>query len=108
MSQQDIGWGIPRSAYVHIPFCRRRCFYCDFPVFVVGDRSRGENSGTIGEYVEVLCQEIRIAPIYGQPLETIFFGGGTPSLLSTEQLQCILTTLEKQFGVAAKDIQRLT
>jgi putative oxygen-independent coproporphyrinogen III oxidase len=102
MSQQDIAWGVPRSAYVHIPFCRRRCFYCDFPVFVVGDNSRGENSGTIGEYVEVLCQEIRIAPIYGQPLETIFFGGGTPSLLSTEQLQCILTTLEKQFGVAAQ------
>ncbi len=102
MSQQDIGWGIPSSAYVHIPFCRRRCFYCDFPVFVVGDNSRGENSGTIGEYVEVLCQEIRIAPIYGQPLETIFFGGGTPSLLSTEQLQCILTTLEKQFGLAAQ------
>ncbi|MDD1420893.1 radical SAM family heme chaperone HemW [Dolichospermum sp. ST_sed1] len=102
MSQQDIGWGIPSSAYVHIPFCRRRCFYCDFPVFVVGDNSRGENSGTIGEYVEVLCQEIRIAPIYGQPLKTIFFGGGTPSLLSTEQLQCILTTLEKQFGIAAQ------
>ena len=73
MSQQDIGWGVPSSAYVHIPFCRRRCFYCDFPVFVVGDRSRGENSGTIAEYVEVLCQEIRIAPVYGQPLETIFF-----------------------------------
>jgi len=102
MSQKDIGWGIPSSAYVHIPFCRRRCFYCDFPVFVVGDRSRGENSGTIGEYVEVLCQEIRIAPIYGQPLETIFFGGGTPSLLSTAQLQSILTTLEQRFGIAPR------
>ncbi len=102
MSQQDIGWRIPSSAYVHIPFCRRRCFYCDFPVFVVGDRSRGENSGTIGEYVEVLCQEIRIAPIYGQPLQTIFFGGGTPSLLSTTQLQSILTTLEQRFGIASK------
>ena len=102
MSQKDVGWGIPSSAYVHIPFCRRRCFYCDFPVFVVGDRSRGENSGTIAEYVEVLCQEIRIAPIYGQPLETIFFGGGTPSLLSTAQLQSILTTLEQRFGIASK------
>jgi len=101
MSQKDIGWGIPSSAYVHIPFCRRRCFYCDFPVFVVGDRSRGENSGTIGEYVEVLCQEIRIAPTYSQPLETIFFGGGTPSLLSTAQLQSILTTLEQRFGIAS-------
>ncbi|MFN5595295.1 MAG: radical SAM family heme chaperone HemW [Aphanizomenon sp.] len=102
MSQQDIGWGVPSSAYVHIPFCRRRCFYCDFPVFVVGDRSRGENSGTIAEYVEVLCQEIRIAPIYGQPLETIFFGGGTPSLLSIEQLQRILITLEKRLGMTSR------
>jgi len=101
MSQKDVGWGIPSSAYVHIPFCRRRCFYCDFPVFVVGNNSRGENSGTITEYVEVLCQEIRIAPTYGQPLETIFFGGGTPSLLSTAQLQSILTTLEQRFGIAS-------
>jgi len=102
MSQQDTGWGVPSSAYVHIPFCRRRCFYCDFPVFVVGDRSRGENSGTIAEYVEVLCQEIRIAPICGQPLETIFFGGGTPSLLSIEQLQRILITLEKRLGMTSR------
>jgi putative oxygen-independent coproporphyrinogen III oxidase len=102
MSQKDIGWGIPRAAYVHIPFCRRRCFYCDFPVFVVGNNSRGENSGTIAHYVEVLCQEIRTAPIYNQPLETIFFGGGTPSLLSTEQLQSILTTLEQRFGMASQ------
>ena len=101
MIQKDVGWGIPSSAYVHIPFCRRRCFYCDFPVFVVGNNSRGENSGTITEYVEVLCQEIRIAPTYGQPLETIFFGGGTPSLLSTAQLQSILTTLEQRFGIAS-------
>jgi oxygen-independent coproporphyrinogen-3 oxidase len=69
---------------------------------VVGDSSRGENSGTIAEYVKVLCQEIRIAPIYDQPLETIFFGGGTPSLLSPEQLQCILTTLEQRFGIASR------
>lgn len=102
MSQKDIGWGIPSSAYVHIPFCRRRCFYCDFPVFVVGNNSRGENSGTIGEYVEVLCQEIRIAPTYSQPLETIFFGGGTPSLLSIEQLQRILITLEKRLGMTSR------
>jgi putative oxygen-independent coproporphyrinogen III oxidase len=102
MSEQDIGWGVPCSAYVHIPFCRRRCFYCDFPVFVVGNNSRGENSGTIAEYVKVLCQEIRIAPVYGQPLETIFFGGGTPSLLSPAQLQCILTTLEQRFGIGSR------
>jgi putative oxygen-independent coproporphyrinogen III oxidase len=93
--------GIASSAYVHIPFCRRRCFYCDFPVSVVGDRLRGETSGTISQYVEVLCKEIAITPAFGQPLKTIFFGGGTPSLLSTEQLQRIVGELEKHFGIAS-------
>jgi oxygen-independent coproporphyrinogen-3 oxidase len=101
MSQKFSISGIASSAYVHIPFCRRRCFYCDFPVSVVGDRLRGETSGTISQYVEVLCQEIAITPAFGQPLKTIFFGGGTPSLLSIEQLQRIVTELEKHFGIAS-------
>ncbi|MEH2298901.1 radical SAM family heme chaperone HemW [Nostoc sp.] len=101
MSQKFSVSGIASSAYVHIPFCRRRCFYCDFPVSVVGDRLRGETSGTISQYVEVLCQEIVITPAFGQPLKTIFFGGGTPSLLSIEQLQRIVTELEKRFGIAS-------
>lgn len=100
MSQKVSISGIASSAYVHIPFCRRRCFYCDFPVSVVGDRLRGETSGTISQYVEVLCQEIAITPAFGQPLKTIFFGGGTPSLLSIEQLQRILGALEERFGIA--------
>ncbi|QLE57064.1 radical SAM family heme chaperone HemW [Nostoc sp. TCL26-01] len=89
------------SAYVHIPFCRRRCFYCDFPVSVVGDRLRGETSATISQYVDVLCQEIAVTPTFNQPLKTVFFGGGTPSLLSIEQLQRILEVLEKRFGIAS-------
>ncbi|MBD2526867.1 radical SAM family heme chaperone HemW [Nostoc sp. FACHB-133] len=101
MSQKLSISEIASSAYVHIPFCRRRCFYCDFPVSVVGDRLRGETSGTISQYVEVLCQEIAITPSFGQPLKTIFFGGGTPSLLSTEQLQRIVGELEKHFGIAS-------
>ncbi|MBP5975617.1 coproporphyrinogen III oxidase [Brasilonema sp. CT11] len=92
---------IPSSAYIHIPFCRRRCFYCDFPVSVVGERLRGETSGTISQYVNVLCQEIAITPALAQPLITIFFGGGTPSLLSTEQLGRILEALDNRFGVSA-------
>lgn len=92
---------IPRSAYLHIPFCRRRCFYCDFPVSVVGDRKQGENSGTIVEYVDWLIAEIDSSPVWGQPLETVFFGGGTPSLLSVSQLRRILGTLDRRFGIAA-------
>ena len=91
---------IPNSAYIHIPFCRRRCYYCDFPVFVVGDRKTGDNSGTMQQYVEVLCQEIAITPALGRPLETIFFGGGTPSLLSVEQVGRLLGLIDAQFGIS--------
>jgi oxygen-independent coproporphyrinogen-3 oxidase len=112
----------PTAAYIHIPFCRRRCFYCDFPISVVGDRpplSRQANQnsaqpseasfGTIAEYVEVLCQEVRATASVGQSvgqsvrpaLQTVFFGGGTPSLLTAEQLTQILTVLDQQFGIAA-------
>lgn len=92
---------VPRSAYIHIPFCRRRCYYCDFPISVLGDRRRGENSGMVADYVEILCQEILTAPREGEPLQTVFFGGGTPSLLSVSQLEQILATLDQQFGIDA-------
>jgi len=102
---RTIAWDQPRAAYLHIPFCRRRCYYCDFPVAVVGDHARGENSGAIAQYVEVLCQEIEFTgldtTVSTQPLETIFFGGGTPSLLSVAQLDRILQTLEHRFGMTA-------
>ncbi|MGI0487155.1 radical SAM family heme chaperone HemW [Pantanalinema rosaneae CENA516] len=98
---------VAQSAYVHIPFCRRRCYYCDFPIAVVGDkpplggdRINGSNSGTIAHYVEIVCQEIRQTPAGDQALKTIFFGGGTPSLLAVEQLEQILQTLDCQFGIA--------
>ena len=90
---------LPSAAYIHIPFCRRRCFYCDFPIYVVGNTMRGETSRSISQYVEVLCQEIATIHTEGKPLQTIFFGGGTPSLLSTEQLQQILEILERKFGI---------
>ncbi len=90
----------PTAAYVHIPFCRRRCFYCDFPIAVVGDRLNGSNSGTIAHYVEKLGAEIRLSPNFGEPLQTVFFGGGTPSLLAVGQVVEILQTLDQRFGIA--------
>ena len=90
----------PTSAYVHIPFCRRRCFYCDFPIAVVGDRLNGTNSGTIAQYVTHLCTEIRLSPNLGLPLQTVFFGGGTPSLLAVNQVVEILQTLDQRWGIA--------
>lgn len=99
--QEAIHLSIPSSAYVHVPFCRRRCYYCDFPVSVVGDNLRGDTSGTISQYVEKLCQEIAITPRVSQSLKTVFFGGGTPSLLSVGQLTQILEALDQRFGICA-------
>ena len=92
---------LPSSAYVHIPFCRRRCFYCDFPVYVVGDRRDGTNSGAIAQYLEVLAEEISMTESFCQPMETVFFGGGTPSLLTAGQIRGIMEALEGKFGIAA-------
>ncbi|WP_299484674.1 radical SAM family heme chaperone HemW [Acaryochloris sp. IP29b_bin.137] len=90
----------PTSAYIHIPFCRRRCFYCDFPISVIGDHKRGETSLAIGQYVDRLCQEIEVTLSGPDPLKTVFLGGGTPSLLSAQQLEQTLWALEQQFGFA--------
>lgn len=89
----------PCSAYLHIPFCRRRCFYCDFPISVLGNQRRGETSLSVEGYVEVLCTEIAATPNLGSPLQTVFFGGGTPSLLSVAQVERVLSALDRRFGI---------
>jgi len=87
----------PTAAYVHIPFCRRRCYYCDFPISVLGDSRRGEESGSVRQYVAWVQREITATPP-GPPLRTIFFGGGTPSLLDGSQLALLLHSLRDRFG----------
>ena len=82
----------PRAAYLHIPFCLRRCFYCDFPVVPLGDRADGSRSPGIPRYLESLHAEIQ-ASAPGPPLSTVYFGGGTPSLLTAEQLEALLEAL---------------
>ncbi|GAB4218572.1 MAG: radical SAM family heme chaperone HemW [Synechococcales cyanobacterium] len=82
----------PRAIYLHIPFCRQRCHYCDFATGL-------GTPALIEEYVQVLCQDIARTPQADQPIETIFFGGGTPSLLAAEQVQRIMTALEQRFQI---------
>jgi putative oxygen-independent coproporphyrinogen III oxidase len=89
----------PRSAYVHIPFCHRRCFYCDFPVVPLGDRADGASSGSIAAYLPLLHREIASSPA-GPPLATVYLGGGTPSMLTGAQVAGILETLERRYGLA--------
>jgi oxygen-independent coproporphyrinogen-3 oxidase len=86
----------PKSLYIHIPFCKRRCFYCDFAITTGGENLKQQ-------YVDVLCQEIALTVAEIPPiaaLQTIFFGGGTPSLLSVKQLEQILETISKYFAIA--------
>ena len=93
----------PRSAYLHIPFCHRRCFDCDFPVVPLGDRAGGEapapGSASIAAYLALLLQEIAASPP-GPPLATVYFGGGTPSLLTPPQIAALLAALRCRFGLA--------
>ena len=89
----------PRSAYLHIPFCHRRCFYCDFPVVPLGDRVDGATSRSVAQYLGWLEEDISASPS-GPPLATVYLGGGTPSLLSTAQVARLLALLDHRFGLA--------
>ena len=90
------------ASYIHIPFCRRRCYYCDFPVSVVGDGGGNLNrEQAMRRYVDKLCREIVLTASYfpTPSLSTVFFGGGTPSLLPVDELEKILTTLDQTFTI---------
>ncbi|SHJ19317.1 oxygen-independent coproporphyrinogen-3 oxidase [Malonomonas rubra DSM 5091] len=86
------------SFYLHIPFCQSKCDYCDFYSQPLGSQKE------LQDYVDLLLLEVDLLahkwPGRG-PLETIFFGGGTPSLLSSQQVGSILRRLEAAFGLAA-------
>ena len=90
---------LPRSLYLHIPFCHRRCFYCDFPVVPLGDRADGSRSPSVDHYLRLLLQDLQSAPS-GPPLSTLYIGGGTPSLLSPQQLEGLLSAVCSHWGLA--------
>jgi len=85
---------MPASIYIHIPFCKHRCAYCDFNTYAAQE-------SLIPQYVNALVREIRW--VGGQnserplPIATVFFGGGTPSLLSPVQFESILRALRDSF-----------
>ena len=92
---------IPKSAYVHIPFCHRRCFYCDFSVVPIGDEVdsiSGKNSQTINEYLYFLKREI-LSIQHKSSLSTIYIGGGTPSILNPLQITDLINTFKNHYGI---------
>jgi oxygen-independent coproporphyrinogen III oxidase len=87
---------IPISLYFHIPFCTHRCAYCDFNTYAGQEDS-------IPAYVEALQKEIQLvgrSTLKNLQVHTIFFGGGTPSLLTAKQLEFILKSIHSSFTLA--------
>jgi len=86
---------IKSGLYVHIPFCNRRCGYCDFNTFA-------GQSHLIPQYVSALCQElawVRKRYATQTSIDSIFFGGGTPTMLEPSQFEVILRQLRQTFEV---------
>lgn len=89
----------PGSAYLHIPFCVRKCRYCDFP-------SQAGREDMIGRYIDAVAAEIRHTGAvmacggYGlRPLETVYVGGGTPTLAGADRLVRLMDALRETFRV---------
>lgn len=88
--------GVPLGLYVHIPFCRKRCKFCYFRVYTQ------QNAKTIQHYVDALEQEFELLAaqpaVRGRNLDFAYFGGGTPSYLSSKQLRSLHDKLAKSLS----------
>ena len=82
------------GVYIHIPFCKQACFYCDFHF--------STNQSVKEELIEAIAHELSLQKDYlqGEPIETIYFGGGTPSLLTKKDLEAILHSVHKNYSIA--------
>jgi len=85
------------SVYIHVPFCVRRCLYCDFITYA------GQQAW-LPAYVEAAIKEVHLLGSSraktDEPAQTVYFGGGTPSLLSIGQVKALLTAVERSFLLA--------
>jgi putative oxygen-independent coproporphyrinogen III oxidase len=94
LGQRDFG------AYVHVPFCASRCGYCDFNTYTAGELGGGMDARA---YAAGAMAELRLARgalgDAAPPVATVFFGGGTPTLLAPDRLASILREIEATFGI---------
>lgn len=85
--------GTPLGLYLHIPFCRKRCKFCYFRVYT------DKNARDVEDYLDALIKEVSLCArqpvVGGRPLTYIYFGGGTPSYLSANQLRSLMTRLKE-------------
>ena len=84
------------SMYISIPFCPSRCSYCSFTSHAIEKAAK-----LIPQYVDLLCEELRDTAVLmgelGLRLETVYMGGGTPTVLTPEQLDRVLSTARSSF-----------
>ncbi len=97
--------GRPLGFYLHVPYCATRCGYCDFNTYTATElRGSGGVLASRENYADVLADEIRLArKVLGddpRPVETVFVGGGTPTLLPAVDLTRVLGVLRGEFGLA--------
>jgi oxygen-independent coproporphyrinogen-3 oxidase len=92
----------PLGLYVHVPFCAARCGYCDFNTYTAAELRGGVRRDGFARVLaaEVALQAARLGDDR-RPVDTVFFGGGTPTLLPPEDLAAILGTIRDQLGLAA-------
>src|SRR5215469_4138392 len=92
----------PFGVYVHVPFCLTRCGYCDFNTYTATELGSGASRES---YAALAIDEIRLAAkvLGGRagPVQTVFFGGGTPTLLSPRDLAAILSAIDSELGLTA-------
>ena len=102
----DAAYGLPFGAYVHVPFCETRCGYCDFNTYTADELpgiSRGSYADTLLSEIRLAAQVLKEQDALGDripPLTSIFFGGGTPTLLPAEHLGLIIRELRERFDLA--------
>jgi putative oxygen-independent coproporphyrinogen III oxidase len=86
------------SFYVHIPYCIKRCGYCDFNTYTPSELQDGATLEIVsGDYIDAVLKELEFAPTEQVP--TIFFGGGTPSLIPPHDLGRVITAIKTRNGI---------
>ena len=92
------------GAYIHVPFCATRCGYCDFNTYTASELARDGTTVSTSTYVDRVIAEINrqfeLLADNAKPLETVFFGGGTPTMLGANELVRALQHLKSKFGFA--------
>ena len=89
------------SFYVHIPYCVKRCGYCDFNTYTPSQLLDGGTLQAVsGDYIDAVLREVEIAKVSSPgSVPTIFFGGGTPSLLPANDLGRVITAIKSGWDV---------